>query len=104
MNRSWTFSRKLGTSFLLLAVLTTSMAAAAILILRSVSDAKDEVIARYAQNLIDAQELHFQGASKAAASRAYLSTRNRAELDKLEAIRLQMLATLDALDRRVESP
>jgi methyl-accepting chemotaxis protein len=104
VNRSWTFSRKLALAFLLLAGLTAIIAASAVLTLHSVSSAKDEVIDRFSQNLVDAERLHSLSAKKAADSRAYLLTRQDAELARLPEVRREFAATLERLSSKVMTP
>ncbi len=101
MGGYWTFSRKLTSAFLLLAGLTAIIAAAAVVTLRAVSSAKDEVIDRFSQNLVDSETLHALSAAKAAESRAYMLGRRDTELARLPEIRQQFAATLDRLSGKV---
>jgi CHASE3 domain sensor protein len=104
MTRSWTFSRKLTLAFLLLAGLTVVIAASAVLTLHSVSSAKDQVIDRFSQSLVDAETLHSLSAKKAAESRAYMLTRRDTELARLPGIRREFAATLERLDAKSTTP
>jgi methyl-accepting chemotaxis protein len=104
MKRSWTFSHKLAAAFLALGVLTAGIAVAAVVTVHHVSRAKDEVLDRFAQNLVDAEKLHSLSAGKAAESRAYFLSRDKEVLGRVSAERQQFAATLAVLSERVVTP
>lgn len=76
MKARWTFGQKLGASFAVLVLLSVVIGAVSVLALRRVVESKDEVIARNARNLIEAQRLSRMSEQKSAAVRAYLLTRD----------------------------
>lgn len=96
MGRSWTFGQKVGAGFAAMVALVLLMAGGAVYALKSVSDAKDRVIAE-ARNIILAGGLRATAEGKAAEFRAFLLTRDKENLTAHRAVRVELLQVLGLL-------
>ncbi|NUP13217.1 MAG: methyl-accepting chemotaxis protein [Polyangiaceae bacterium] len=94
MTRNWTFGQKVGAGFSVLIALALLIGGVAIYALRTVVDAKDQVISVEAQNIIDAKTLALAAARRSAAARGYLLTKDQTHLDELRTQRESFLETL----------
>ena len=101
MASTWTFGRKLALGMAAMAVLTLVLALVAAVALREVISAKDEVIAKNAQLLIDARKLEGFGLERMGTVRAYLLTGDENLLGSVRLIRQKYSDLVTDMDTRV---
>lgn len=101
MGRSWTFGQKVGAGFAAMVALVLLMASSAIYALKSVSDAKDRVIAVEARNLIVAGELRIAAERTTSAFRGFLLTGVNENLTTQRTVRGEFLKALGLLRAQV---
>lgn len=105
MARHWTFGRKLGAGFALIAALAMVSAVIAVFALKSVVSVKDEVITHHGQLLIDARALDAQMEHRVAAARAFLLTKEERHLANSRSARegfRKLLGRLESLSTAEE--
>jgi methyl-accepting chemotaxis protein len=104
MARNWTFGQKVGAGFGMTAVLSLVIGAVAIVALRAVVTAKDEVISVNAQNITDAERLAVALARRVAATRGYFLTRQEPHLEEIRENRETFVSLLARLRQHVHDP
>jgi methyl-accepting chemotaxis protein len=97
MTRSWTFGQKIAAGFGVMVALTLVIAGLAIYALRTVVDAKDRVIARNAQVLIEAKKLESDLEHEGSANRGFFLTGEDKFLEQMRDGRKEFTDTLERL-------
>ena len=92
-----TFGEKIGAGFAGMVLLALSVGGVSVYALRTVVASKDEVIARNAQSLIEAQEMNADRAQIAASLRGYLLTKDERYLEEIRVKRAGFRETLQRL-------
>lgn len=101
--KDWTFGRRLGLGFALLAALAVVTVFVAWRALLIVVEEKDNVILNAGQDAIDAEHLNATMHAKAANSRAYILSPDEVHLRAVEENDADFLKTLEALKARAQS-
>lgn len=103
MGQTWTFGRKLGVGLTAKAILTLIMAVVAIVSLRYVIAAKDEVIAKNARILTEAEALENITLERPGNVRAYLLTKDDRLLSKITQLREDFTNQLEVMRHLVST-
>ena len=101
MAQQWTFKQKAGTSYAVVVVLTILIAVVAVLALRAVVAAKDQVIDVEAHLLIEAQRLYALREAKGSEGRGFLLTGDERFLSQMQDARNSLQSTLQRLRQDV---
>jgi methyl-accepting chemotaxis protein len=91
---SWTFGRKVGAGFAVLAALVVVLSVGAVLALKTVVERKDRVIAGDARTLMLAMAMGRAAEWKGGAFRGYLLLRDEASLDMMRTARAEFIENL----------
>lgn len=100
MGRQWTFGQKLGSGFAGSVALTLAIGLVAVMALRSVTVAKDEVLAVNAENLVAAQAIDAASDGVAAAFRGFLLTEDESNLSRSQREEERLRTNIAALRSR----
>jgi methyl-accepting chemotaxis protein len=101
MRKNLSYGQKIGIGFLTLALIAVSMGGLSVYALRKVVVAKDNVIAVYARNLVDASNLESEALRRIANNRAYLLTGDSQCIEDLQTSRKTYAKWANALRGRL---
>jgi len=104
MSRTWTFGQKIGAGFAVMVLFCGVLAGAAVHALRTVAQAKDDVLATDARDLIAAGKLETATEAKSSAFRGYLVLRDDANLKAQSAAQADFQAAMRELRSRADEP
>src|SRR5207245_10463286 len=100
MIQHWTFGQRIGAGVAVKVALTIVIAVIAVYALRSVVQAKDDVISVNGENLLDAQKLQTAAARRVVGIRGFLLERTDAHLDVVRTFGDEFRSTLGRLRAR----
>lgn len=103
MAATWTFARKVVLGFTTMAAVTLVLAVVAVLVLRYVVAAKDQVIDRQAQLLIDAQRLERISIERMSNVRAFVLTGDEGARENVRRLRQDFFDMVATMESKVET-
>src|SRR5579883_1983691 len=103
MGKLWSFGQKLSAGFAIIVLLTLVISAVSLYTLRQVISSKDNILAVYVHNLIEAERLHTLIEEKAVEDRAFLLAKDEGALKKFYAAQEQANQLLKRLQSNINT-